>query len=78
MIIPQLKLTGDKKSLRLLGAQAIGESSADKIIDTVSASLMGNLTIPELTNLDLAYSPPYAPVLGTVIVAAQELEKKIS
>ncbi|MBT4483416.1 MAG: hypothetical protein HOC71_07040, partial [Candidatus Latescibacteria bacterium] len=72
-----LKLIGDRKSQKLLGAQAVGDSSVDKVIDTAAASLMGKITVPELTTLDLAYSPPYAPALGAVIVAAQVLEGKL-
>ncbi|MFC1694035.1 FAD-dependent oxidoreductase [Candidatus Latescibacterota bacterium] len=72
-----LKLTADRASMKLLGAQAVGDSSVDKVIDTIAAALTGKITVPDLVNLDISYSPPYAAVLGTVIVAAGVLEGKI-
>jgi len=73
-----LKLTADRGSGKLLGAQAVGGSTVDKVIDTIAASLMGKLTIADLTNVDLSYSPPYSTAMGTVIVAAGVLEEKLS
>lgn len=72
-----LKLTADRGSKRILGAQAVGDSSVDKIIDTMAAALTGNITVPGLTTIDLAYSPPFSQALGTVIVAAQVIEEKL-
>jgi NADPH-dependent 2,4-dienoyl-CoA reductase/sulfur reductase-like enzyme len=72
-----LKLVADKGSRRLLGAQAFGDDKVDKTIDTIAAILAGKITIPEMTGLDLAYSPPYANALNTINVAAEVLEKKL-
>ncbi len=72
-----LKLIADSGRKKLLGAQAVGDKSVDKVIDTAAAALTGNISIPDLTNIDLAYSPPYSTVLGTLIVAAGVLEKKL-
>jgi len=72
-----LKLVADRGSKRLLGAQAFGDGKVDKIIDTIAAVLAGKITIPGMTSLDLAYSPPYASALTTVNVAAEVLEKKL-
>jgi len=72
-----LKLIADSGRKILLGAQAVGDASVDKVIDTVAAALTGKLSIPALTNIDLAYSPPYSSVLGTVITAAGVLEEKL-
>jgi len=72
-----LKLTADHKSGKLLGAQSLGDNAVDKIIDTVAAALTGKISVPDLTNLDLTYAPPYSLALGTVIVAASVLEGKL-
>jgi NADPH-dependent 2,4-dienoyl-CoA reductase/sulfur reductase-like enzyme len=72
-----LKLISDRGGQKLLGAQAFGDDKVDKVIDTIAAALAGKITIPDLTNLDLAYSPPYSQALGTVLVAADVLEKKL-
>ncbi|MFC1489992.1 FAD-dependent oxidoreductase [Candidatus Latescibacterota bacterium] len=73
----KLKLIADSVSKKLLGAQAFGDESVDKAIDTIAAALAGNLSIPDITNLDISYSPPYSTAMGTVVTAAGILEKKL-
>jgi NADPH-dependent 2,4-dienoyl-CoA reductase/sulfur reductase-like enzyme len=67
-----LKLIADKGSGRLLGAEAAG-SGADKLTNVCAAALWGRLSYPDLVNLDLAYAPPYGPVLSPVVQAATVL-----
>ena len=54
-----------------------GDATVDKVVDTVAAALTGGMTLSDLVNVDVCYSPPYAPALGTVIVAAGVLEEKM-
>jgi NADPH-dependent 2,4-dienoyl-CoA reductase/sulfur reductase-like enzyme len=68
-----LKLIAERKGGRILGAQVIGCGSVDKMIDIIATALLGNLTCSDLENADLAYSPPFSPVLSSVIVAAGAL-----
>jgi len=72
-----LTLVADRGSHRLLGAQAFGDATVDKVIDTVTAAITGKIPVSALTNLDVSYSPPYAAALGTVLVAAEVLENKL-
>jgi len=72
-----LKLVADRGSGKLIGAQSFGDDKVDKLIDIVATSLTGKIPISELINLDLSYSPPYAQAIGTVLVAAELLEKKM-
>ncbi len=72
-----VKMTADRKSGRILGVQAVGTSSVDKIIDSAASALAGKLAVDDLTALDLAYSPPFSPSLGPLIVAAQVLDEKL-
>jgi len=44
---------------RLLGAQGVGAQNVDKRIDVLATAMRGGLTVPELIDLDLCYSPPY-------------------
>ncbi|CAN5710032.1 FAD-dependent oxidoreductase [soil metagenome] len=71
-----LKLISDKKSGRLLGAESVG-SGADKLIDVCATAIWAKLTIPDLVNLDLAYSPPFSPTLSPVIQVATMLSGKL-
>ena len=73
-----LKLIADRKDGRLLGAQAIGLGGVDKMIDIAATALLGNLTCSDLENADLAYSPPFSPVLSPIIVAAGVLNSKLT
>jgi CoA-dependent NAD(P)H sulfur oxidoreductase len=64
-----LKLVADGETGRLIGAEAAGTGAA-KLTDICATAIWGRLSYPDLVNLDLAYSPPYGPVLSPVIQAA--------
>ena len=72
-----LKVIASRKTGRILGAQAVGEGPSDKFIDTVAMALQAKMTCSQLAEADLAYSPPFSPVLSPVIVAACVLMNKI-
>jgi CoA-dependent NAD(P)H sulfur oxidoreductase len=73
-----LKLIANREDGRLLGAQVIGLGSVDKMIDIAATALLGKLTCADLENADLAYSPPFSPVLSPIIVAAGILNSKLT
>ena len=72
-----LKLVADKRSHRLLGAQAIGCGDADKRVNTVAIGLLRNITVEELIDADLTYAPPFSTSIDILISAAQILKSKI-
>jgi NADPH-dependent 2,4-dienoyl-CoA reductase/sulfur reductase-like enzyme/rhodanese-related sulfurtransferase len=65
-----LKLVYDKKTARLLGAQAFGRAGVDKRIDVLATGLAGKLTLHDLAELDLAYAPPYSTANDPINLAA--------
>jgi NADPH-dependent 2,4-dienoyl-CoA reductase/sulfur reductase-like enzyme/rhodanese-related sulfurtransferase len=65
-----LKLVYDKKTSRVLGAQAFGAEGAEKRIDVVATALRGELGLQDLADLDLSYAPPYSSANDPVNVAA--------
>lgn len=73
-----LKLTADKRSHKILGAQAIGCGDADKRINTVSVGLVRGITVEELIDVDLTYAPPFSTSIDILISAAQILKSKLS
>jgi CoA-dependent NAD(P)H sulfur oxidoreductase len=73
-----LKLIAESVSGRLLGAQAVGLGAVDKMIDIAATALLGGLSCRDLENADLAYAPPFSPVLSPIIVAASTLSNKLS
>jgi NADPH-dependent 2,4-dienoyl-CoA reductase/sulfur reductase-like enzyme/rhodanese-related sulfurtransferase len=72
-----LKVITDKDTGRILGGQAIGEGPSDKFIDILAMALHAKMTCEELASVDLAYAPPFSPVLSSVIVAANVLLNKL-
>jgi NADPH-dependent 2,4-dienoyl-CoA reductase/sulfur reductase-like enzyme len=72
-----LKLIADRKTGKLLGAQAIGESGAVGRINTLSACLWAGMDLDEIGYLDLAYSPPFGGAWDTIQIAAQALKRKM-
>jgi len=65
-----LKLVYNRENGRLLGAQAFGLEGVDKRIDVLAAALAGRLTLEDLSELDLAYAPPYSSANDVVNMAA--------
>jgi len=72
-----IKLVMDRDSGRLVGAQIVGEAGVDKRIDVLATALYNKMTLKEISQLDLAYAPPYAPVWDPVLVAANVGLKKL-
>ncbi len=72
----RVHLVADQNDGRLLGAAIMGEEMAALRIDVMAAALQANMTIKELSNLDLLYSPPFAPAWDPVLVCANQLVKK--
>ena len=54
-----IKLVVEEGTGRLLGAQVLGERGIDKRVDVFATAITGKMTVEDLENLDLAYSPPF-------------------
>ncbi|MFZ2089578.1 MAG: FAD-dependent oxidoreductase [Desulfobaccales bacterium] len=71
-----LNLVVDRKSRRLLGAQGIchnGDALAGRI-NSIAALLLHHGVIADLSNLEMAYSPPFGTALDIVNTAANAAE----
>lgn len=68
-----LRLTGDRQSGRLLGAQVLGSwhSEIAKRVDILATALFHEMTIEALSDLDLSYTPPLSSPWDPVQIAAQ-------
>ncbi len=64
-----IKLMVEKSSGKLLGAEIVGGEGVDKRIDVLASSIAANMTVEDLTNLDLAYAPPFSSAKDPVIMA---------
>ena len=68
-----LRITGDRTSGRLLGAQLLGDQRAQvaKRIDIPATALFHHMTVDGLSDLDLSYTPPFGSPWDAVQMAAQ-------
>ncbi|MCQ2739318.1 MAG: FAD-dependent oxidoreductase [bacterium] len=71
------KLIADKRSHKIIGAQAIGCGEANKKVDNITVGLENNITIHDLINIDLTYSPPFASSVDIIHTAAMKLQEKL-
>lgn len=54
---------------KVLGAQAAGKGGVDKRIDVLATAIKAGMTVDDLIDLDLAYSPPYGSAKDPVNMA---------
>jgi NADPH-dependent 2,4-dienoyl-CoA reductase/sulfur reductase-like enzyme len=72
-----VELVADRATRRLIGGAVIGEEGAAGRIDVIAAALQSRLRVDDFEQLDLAYSPPFAPVWDPLLIAAQQLIKEL-
>jgi len=72
-----IKLIADKKTRKLLGAQAVGEGVADKRMDVAAVAINCGMTVDQVAQLDLTYAPPFAPAVDNILTAANVLRNKL-
>lgn len=72
-----IKLIADKKSRKLLGAQAIGCGDADKRINTIGTGLLSGITADDFFKSDITYAPPYSSSIDPLLNATQSLIEKL-
>lgn len=62
---------------RILGAQALGGISIAGRINTLVAAISAGMTVSQLNDLDLLYSPSIAPVYDPLLIAATQALKQV-
>ena len=69
-----MRLTGDRQTRRLLGAQMVGSVQTEiaKRIDIIATALFHEMTIDALSDLDLSYTPPLGSPWDAVQMMAQD------
>ncbi len=68
-----IRITGDRASGRLLGAQIIGHyrTEVSKRIDIFAAAIHHGMSVEEVSDLDLSYTPPLSSPWDPVQIATQ-------
>ncbi|MCX9156400.1 FAD-dependent oxidoreductase [Niveibacterium sp. 24ML] len=54
---------------KVLGAQAVGADGADKRIDVIATAIHAGMSVEDLTELELAYAPPFGSAKDPVNIA---------
>jgi len=75
----RIRITGDRKTGRLLGAQMLGHvhSEIAKRIDIFATALFHNIRVEELNDLDLSYTPPLSSPWDPVQMSCQTWVKAL-
>ena len=71
----RVALVADRRTRRLLGGAITGEQGVAGRVNVIATALAAAMTVDDFLDLDLAYSPPYAPVWDPLLVAGQQLLK---
>lgn len=64
-----MKVMFHKESGVLLGAQVVGKEGADKRIDVLATAMKAGMTIRDLSELELAYAPPFGSAKDPINLA---------
>ena len=64
-----IKTLFDRSTGKLLGAQIVGFDGVDKRIDVLACAMRAGMRGEELTDMDLAYAPPYSSAKDPVNMA---------
>lgn len=72
-----LKLLYNPVTLEILGAQAIGEEGTEKRIDVIATSIKAGLKVTHLSDLELAYAPPFSSAKDPVNILGYIAENMV-
>jgi NADPH-dependent 2,4-dienoyl-CoA reductase/sulfur reductase-like enzyme len=73
----QVHVVGDQASGRLLGAQMVGRESVAHRINAAAVALHAKMSVAQFAQCDLAYAPPFGGVWDPLLIAANQLIKKL-
>jgi NADPH-dependent 2,4-dienoyl-CoA reductase/sulfur reductase-like enzyme len=73
-----IRVTGDRTTRRLLGMQLFGHKNAEiaKRTDIAAAAIFHGMTVDEVSDLDLSYTPPLGSPWDAVQIATQAWIRK--
>lgn len=72
-----LKIVADQASGRILGGNWIGWDGEARKINILAVAIQQKMTLEAVSQLDLAYAPPFSPVWDPLLIAANLLKRKV-
>jgi NADPH-dependent 2,4-dienoyl-CoA reductase/sulfur reductase-like enzyme len=75
-----MRITGDRTTGRLLGAQLFGHRDAEiaKRVDIIATAIFHGMTVDAISDLDLSYTPPLGSPWDAVQMGAQAWLRQVS
>lgn len=75
----RIRMTGDRRTGRLLGVQMVGERSAEvsKRVDVIATAIFNEMKVADLTDIDLTYTPPLSSPWDPVAQIAMAWSRKV-
>jgi rhodanese-related sulfurtransferase len=71
------KMTVERTSGRILGAQCVGVGDVSKQIAQWAVAIQSTLTVNDLINADLPYAPPFSLAVDHMVAAIHCMENKL-
>lgn len=68
----------DKATKKLIGGQVVGTVGVDKRLDVMATAIYGGMTAENLSEIDLAYAPPFSTARDAINVLGQLAEAKLT
>lgn len=72
-----LKLIADRSNRRLLGIQGVGPGDTPRRVDVAITAMTAGMTVDEVANLDLTYSPAFSEAMDALHVGANIVRNKL-
>ena len=74
-----MRVTGDRRTGRLLGMQLFGHKHAEiaKRIDIAATAIFNDMTVGDISDLDLSYTPPLGSPWEAVQMGAQAWDREV-
>jgi NADPH-dependent 2,4-dienoyl-CoA reductase/sulfur reductase-like enzyme len=74
-----MRVTGDRRTGRLLGMQLFGHKHAEiaKRIDIAATAIFNGMTVEDISDLDLSYTPPLGSPWEAVQMGAQAWARQV-
>ena len=73
----KIKLVVERGTGRLLGAQIVGRTGADKRIDVLATALRNGMKVADVAGMDISYAPPFSRVWDPVLLAAGKAASEV-
>ncbi|MEM2728538.1 MAG: NADH oxidase, partial [Candidatus Bathyarchaeia archaeon] len=73
----RVKLTADRDTERIVGAQIVGGEGVAQRINALSFAILNEMTVKDLARAETCYAPPLSETWDPMVLAAQALLRRM-